>query len=655
MRPKRIKRNPFDVYTSSAPSRKGKPLDWDESAADSQSFVEETCDTERIKPGLGWLAAVTILAFAVLFGRLFYLQVIQGQHFRLVAEGNRIRRQTIFAPRGLVLDRNGKTIVQNTASYNLVAVPFDLPKEGLQTELEKLGALLGLDINEVSEKLSKADRRSIEPLMIKQDIPVDQSILFETRASEFIGFSVQKIPVRDYLDAPVFSHVLGYTGLVSPEDLERLDKDRYDSVDFIGKTGLEAQYEQYLHGTNGEDLVEVDATGKLVKVLGENSPKPGDAAYLNIDKDLQKILYDSLTEGAPNTRAAAVALNPKNGEVLALVSLPGYDNNLFAHGIKNEDYKKLLNDPLLPLFNRAISGTYPPGSTVKPMVAAAALQEGTVNEKTVINDNGVLVIPNQYNPQIYYNFYGWNRRGLGPMTVRDAIAQSSDIYFYTVGGGHPNSPIQGLGAEKLAEYYRKFNLGQLTGIDLPGEKPGRVADPEWKQEYFKNDPIMSKWYLGDTYHISIGQGDMLATPLQVAEWTAVIANNGTGYKPQLMKKIVNDKGDTVFENKPQVLVSNIIDKKYLKIVQEGMRQTVTSGSGAQLATLPVEAAGKTGTSQFDGSDPTRTHAWFTAYAPFNDPQIVITVLVEAGGEGHIASVPIVKKALKWWAENRYLH
>jgi penicillin-binding protein 2 len=348
----------------------------------------------------------------------------------------------------------------------------------------------------------------------------------------------------------------------------------------------------------------------------------------------------------------AVALDPRTGAVLALVSLPGYNNNLFAEGISNQDYQNLLNDKALPLFNRAIAGTYAPGSTVKPMVSIAALEENIVTENTVITDRGVLTIPNQFTPSILYNFYGWKRSGLGPMTVRSAIAESSDIYFYTVAGGHPSSSIKGLGAEKLAEYYRKFGLGRQTGIDLQGEKTGVVADPNWKAEYFKNDAILRQWYLGDTYHIGIGQGDMLATPLQVALWTATIANDGVGMKPQLLKRVVRQDGSVIREMEPQIVNQKFASDKNILIVQEGMRQTITAGSGRSLDGLPVTAAGKTGTSQFDGSDPTRTHAWFTMYAPYENPEIVITVLAEAGGEGHNVAHDIVRPTLQWWAENR---
>jgi penicillin-binding protein 2 len=647
-------RNPFEVYTNSAPSSsKNRPLDWEESAADTQGFVEGVHDTDRSVPQLWWLKTFLFISLAIIFGRLFYLQIIQGSKLRALSEDNRIRKQTILAPRGIIKDRNGQVLAQNTASFNLVAVPFDLPKQNLSEEIGNLAATFGLNETDVSEKLKNIDPKSIQPVIIKQDIPPEQSILFETRASEFIGFSVQNIPVRQYLQPEVFSSMLGYAGLVSPGDLSNVNKDKYDVVDFIGKTGLEAQYEKYLHGTNGEDLVEVDATGKLLNVLGENSPMPGNTLILNIDRDLQQQLYDSLEKGMAGRKAAAVAINPKNGQVLAILSLPGFNNNLFAHGIKTEDYQKLLNDKSLPLFNRSIGGVYPPGSTVKPMVAAAALQENVVSESTVINDRGLLVVPSQYDPSVKYNFYGWKHEGLGPMTVRSAIALSSDIYFYTVAGGTANSSIQGLGAERLAEYYKKFNLGQATGIDLPGEKTGLVPTPEWKGEHFKDDPILNKWYLGDTYHIGIGQGDLLVTPLQVAEWTATIANNGIGYKPQILNTVLDASGNTVFKNDPQVLIPKFLSDKTLKIVQEGMRQTVLAGTAKPLQSLSITSAGKTGTSQFDGSDPTRTHAWFTAYAPYEDPQIVITVLVEAGGEGNAVAEPVVQQALKWWAENRY--
>lgn len=646
-------KNPFEVYTSLHNRDKHRPLEWEESALDSQKKVEAIFDEERTTPPLRVLWFFMSVCFVIVCFRLFHLQVVQGNTFRDLSENNRIRQQTILAPRGLIVDSRGLVLAENTASFNLVAIPFDLPKEGLEDEVRALSSTFSLDEAALTTKLSKIDRASFQPVVIAQDITQEQSILFETRAAEFFGFQVLKIPIRQYPEPEVFAHLLGYTGIVSEDDLSRVDKDQYDTADYIGKSGIELSYEQYLHGKNGQNLVEVDAAGKLLSVLGENAALPGNQLVLNIDKELQEKLYHDLTEGFAGRRAAAVAMNPKTGAVLAFVSVPGFNNNLFAHGIKQGEYNKLLTDKNLPLFNRVISGTYPPGSTVKPMVGAAVLEDNIVNENTVIVDNGVLVIPNQFNPALSYNFYGWKREGLGPMNVRSAIAKSSDIYFYTVAGGHPSSPVKGMGAERLAYYYRTFGLGKATGIDIQGEKSGVVADPDWKASYFKDNAVMSKWYLGDTYHIGIGQGDMLVTPLQVAEWTAAIANNGVGMKPKIAKEVRGEFGDVVWENKPEVLLKAPISAENMKVIQEGMRETVTAGSGLQLNTLSITSAGKTGTSQFDGSDPSRTHAWFTAYAPFEDPQIVIVVLVEAGGEGNAVSVPVVKKALDWWEKNRY--
>ncbi|MEK7161070.1 MAG: penicillin-binding protein 2, partial [Patescibacteria group bacterium] len=576
-------KNPFEIYTSFNSDKSGRTLDWEESAVDMESSVEELHDSDRAAPNFKWLSLFLFFSFVIFGARIFYLQIIKGESFRVLSENNRVRSQSLLAPRGLILDRNQRTLAQNTASFNLVAVPFDLPKnpQQLESELNIAAGAFGFNQTELLDKLKNGKANPLDPIILAQDLSQEQAILFETRASEFVGLSVRQVPIRQYIDAPIFSHLLGYTGLVSTEDLKKLDPEKYDQPDFIGKSGIEAEYEKYLHGINGQDLVEVDAGGKLTNILGQNSPVPGNTLHLNIDKDLQEKLYNDLKAGT-GSKAAAVALNPKTGEVLALVSLPGFDNNLFAHGIKQQDYNALLNDKNLPLFNRAITGTYPPGSTVKPMVALAALQEGLVTPTTIINDRGVLVISNQFDSSISYNFYGWKREGLGPMNIYSAIAQSSDIYFYTVSGGHPNSQIKGLGAEKLAEYYRKFNLGKTWGLDLPGEKGGIVADPEWKAEFFKNDPILSKWYLGDTYHIGIGQGDMLVTPLQVAQWTALIANNGVGMRPRLLNKVTDQHGKVLFQSKPEVLINKFAREEYLTVVKRGMRQTITAGSGLRL-------------------------------------------------------------------------
>ncbi|HEX3099917.1 MAG TPA: penicillin-binding protein 2 [Patescibacteria group bacterium] len=653
----RIPKNPFDINASEAGSgnKDQRHLDWDESALDTQTDLEGFADQTRTQISSRWLTILITLACAGLLFQLFNLQIMQGRSLKALAEGNRLRIQTIIAPRGYILDRYGEQLARNTASFSLIVSPVDVPKDGLDETVEKLATLLNIPKEEINAKLENLNRNSLQQIIIKRDLTQQESILFETRAAEFAGFSVKSIPIREYLNPEVFSHALGYTGIVSDVDLTALQDQGYDSNDFIGKSGIELSYEKYLRGTNGNTQVEVDASGRPIKVLGNVDPQPGDVVKLSIDAGLQEQLYKGFTNIGPNVKGAAVAINPKTGEILALVSVPGFNNNLFAPGISQTDYEALIQDKKLPLFDRAISGTYPPGSTIKLIGAAAALQEGVVNENTVINDRGVLVIPNQYNPSIKYSFYGWKHEGLGPMTVKSAIAESSDIYFYTVAGGHPSSNINGMGPDKLTQYYRQFGMGSLTGIDIQGEKAGLVADPAWKEKYFEDDPISSKWYLGDTYHIAIGQGDMLATPLQVAVWTALIANNGVLNVPHLLKEVTDQSGQKVFEPKLTQFLKPNVSLDNLRIVQAGMREDVAGahGTGKILNSLPVSSAGKTGTSQFDGADPNRTHAWFTAYAPYENPEIAITVLVEAGGEGHAAAAPIVKNALQWWAENRY--
>lgn len=645
--------DPFNPEGYTVSKNSEKELSFEESAVDSSSEVEGFGDYKQNPRSLAWLRYFLILSMAVIVGRLFYLQVVLGSNFGRIAEGNRLREQTVLAPRGLILDRYEQVIARNTPSFNLVVVPADIPRDNFDSILEKIKTLFNLEPEDIKNVLLNNKQNPLDPVVVKQDLSQAESILFETNSRDLVGFNVKTIPVREYLSPETLSHVVGYSGLISSKELEKYGDEDYDRSDYIGKLGIEISYETYLKGKNGSEQIEVNALGKPLKVLGSIDPVPGNSLLLTIDKELQEKLYENFINKDGVSKGAAVAIDPRTGEVLALVSTPGFDNNLFAHGISKEEYQKLTSNPDLPLFNRAISGTYPPGSTVKPMVGLAALEESVITANTIVVDRGVLVIPNQFDPQQNYNFYGWKRDGLGPMTVTSAIAQSSDIYFYTVVGGHRSSQVKALGPEKLSNYYKKFNLGKPTGIDLEGEKGGVVADPEWKKKFFKNDAILSKWYLGNTYHVAIGQGDMLTTPLQVALWTATIANNGTGFKPHLVKKITDSTGKVVKEFKPELLINLGAKQENIDIVKQGMKETISYGSGKQLSGLKISSAGKTGTSQFDGADPTKTHAWFTAFAPYENPQIVITVLAEAGGEGHRAAVPIVNKTLEWWQENRY--
>lgn len=646
--------NPFVSTNLRVKSGRQSSLEWHESLMQNPDELEEFVEQAGSQFPKKIFLISTILVFLGLFARLFFLQIIHGEYYQALADGNRTRKLILPAPRGLILDRFDKPLVANRASFNLVALPYDYPKFLEHNQLGKIADMFGLSPDWLKQTLSNTKKYAYEPVIIKTNLSSEERLKFETQAGSFPGFQVLTVPVREYSQPLIYAHLLGYTSKISETEYNQANTMLYDRSDIVGKSGLEQKYENFLKGLNGRLEVEVDASGKMLKTLGETLPAPGNTLITNIDKDLQEEIYKYFSVGKNGNKGVVGALDPQTGEVLALLSLPGFDANLFAGGIKEEEYQKLLGDPGLSLFNRAVAGLYPPGSTVKPMVGLAALEENIITPTTTVVDRGKLVIPNQFNPGITYDFVGWKRDGLGVVNVNRAIALSSDIFFYIVAGGHPSSNIRSLGVKRLTDWYRRFNLGKTTGIDLPGEKTGVVADPAWKSGYFKNDAVMSKWYLGDTYHIGIGQGDMLVTPLQVLLWTAAIGNDGVGMKPRIIRSVKDVLGKEIYASTPEVLIPQLGSKDHLTTVKAGMRETVLYGSGRQLLDLPVDCAGKTGTSQFDGSDPKKTHAWFSVFCPLNNPRLALVVLVEAGGEGNAAAVPVAKNVIKWWAENRYL-
>ncbi|MBI4050350.1 MAG: penicillin-binding protein 2 [Candidatus Doudnabacteria bacterium] len=655
-------RNPFTLKNTIesknlGPAEDAESLDFEESLMDpqSQAGFERTGD-RKFKTAALWF--FLLLIFAGLFGRLYYLAIAKHDYYRKIAEGNRLRIEYLSAPRGAIYDSQGEVLAQNKPSFELVASPLDLPQDEaeLNAEMEQVSEILGVGPEEIREKIFERSVESHESVLLKQNLNREQALIFHEQINKLPGFRVVSAPIRDYKDAAVFAHALGYVGKINAQEFELLASEGYLFNDSLGKTGVEQIYETDLRGEFGERQVEVDAKGVVKKVFGEKDPVPGSNLYLNIDAGLQKKLYEALTKrlvALTRKKAAAIAMDPRSGRILAFLSLPSFDNNLFAEGISPDAYQKLISDKNQPLFNRAISGIYPPGSTVKPMVAASALQEGTITTRTIIDDRGYIVIRNIYGGPDYY-FYGYGRKALGLMDVRRAIELSSDIFFYIVGGGYDPVNIAGLGIEKLAEYYRQFKLGSRLDIDLPGEEEGLVPDPEWKRGYFAEDPLSARWYLGDTYHVSIGQGDLLVTPLQILSWTATIANGGKIYKPFLADRIQDNQGELIRKFEPEIVGEPQIEAQYLGVVREGMRQAVVSGTARSLNSLPITSAGKTGTAQFDARNPNRTHAWFTAFAPYEEPQIAIVVLIEDGGEGGVNSVPVVREVLDWWAKERYL-
>lgn len=605
----------------------------------------EVLDDEREPVNTRLLSILVASILIVLFGRLYFLQSVKGSEYEAVALGNKLRVTATQAPRGLIVDKYGKTIASNMPNFELDVIPVDLSDDAqvLLNQIAEISRILNMDPALLQAKILSFDRESATIQTLVESIPKDAALILMSKGLEFEGFTVANNPIRDYKEPYVFSSIIGYTGKITKEELNNHQDQDYLYNDYIGKTGLEIQYESDLRGISGRKQYEIDAEGNVSKTLAEVEASPGNNIKLNIDYDLQKVLYDSMKsvmDRSGKTKAAAVATNPKNGQVLALVSMPSFDNSLFAHGISSEDYNKLITNKDRPLLNRVVSGLYPPGSTVKPVMAMAALSEGVVKPTTQILDDGVIRVGT-------FTYYGYNRAGLGVMDVYSAIAKSSDIYFYTVGGGRAGTSIQGLGPEKIANWLRKFHTGSVLGIDIPGERQGLVPDTAWKKAA-RNEP----WYLGDSYHYAIGQSALLATPLQVNNWTATIANNGKIMQPQILNQVVDRDGRILRQQEPKVLAENQFNDEFIKAVQEGMRQTVTIGSAQALKSVGMSVAGKTGTAQFVDRNLDLTHAWFTSYAPFEDPQIALTVLVEAAGEGSTYSVPITKSVYDWYVANR---
>ena len=399
---------------------------------------------------------------------------------------------------------------------------------------------------------------------------------------------------------------------------------------------LEKTYEKDLRGEYGEKAIEVDALGKEKNIIKVFPPVVGKNLVLTINLEYQKKLEEFLTgqlKASQKQKAVAILMDPHNGEILALVNWPSFNNNFFASGISNEDYEKLINDDNDPLFPRAWSGLYPSGSTIKPLYAAAALNERVIDKNTSFLSDGGIRVDKWFFPD-------WKAGGHGVTSVRKAIAESVNTFFYYIGGGYQN--FSGLGLEKIITYLQKFKFGEKLGIVLPGEAMGFIPSREWKLKTKKE-----QWYIGDTYNLSIGQGDLLVTPLQIASLTAAIANGGKIFQPHLVLEFSDNITKKTNKIEIKTLATNLIPDEYLKVVREGMRQTVTSGSAQSLANLPITVAGKTGTAQW--SQNKENHAWFTCFAPYEKPELVLTVLVEEGGEGSSIAVPIARQFLTWFA------
>jgi len=618
-----------------------KPDDCDFEYTDQVLEGQMKLEQHQEKGSVSIIKIFIAIVFLLLASRLFFLQVISASKNQNLAEGNSIRPRSILSSRGVISDVKGIWLARNKPSFVLGVYPSDLPKnqDDRKAEYQKLSNLLGVSADEIERKVNVAGLTSIQLTIIQIDLPHDQALILQEDTAGMPGVAVVAQSIREYKSDSGLAHILGYTGLVSEDELKT--NPDYLMNEYAGKSGLEKTYQNYLRGTPGVEKVEVDSFGKVLRTLTDVDnlqPVTGDNITLNIDYNLQQIMATELATGIANsgtgsTSGTVIAQDPQTGAILGMVSLPAYDNNIFEGKLDNTAYKQLLSDPNLPLLNRATLGVYPSGSVIKIVMAAAGLNEGVISSSTAIETPPEILIGE-------YKFPDWKYH-TGVTNVARAIAESNDIFFYALAGGYDK--IKGLGVDRIDKYLSLFGFGAKTGIDLPSEASGLVPTPEWKQQQRGEG-----WYIGDTYHLGIGQGDLLTTPLQMLNALSAIANGGKLMKPQLVKEIVDSSGKTVKTFTPEIQRQDMVSASSISAVQAGMRLAVTSsaGSGRMLQDLPVTSAAKTGTAQFMNNQ--KEHAWFEAYAPYENPRISIMVMIEGGGEGYTVSEPVADNILKYY-------
>lgn len=580
-----------------------------------------------------FVRAVLLVTFLMLCIRLWDLQIVKGNEMRGLSERNRARIKKIQAPRGAIYDRNGVVLADTRPAFNLYLVPEDV--RDFDETVGGLSDLLGISRHEIIQKLKMAkDFPPSFPVLIKPDISMDEVAKIEAHRVFLPGVSIQIEPRRFYPHGDRLAHVLGYVSEISMEELRM---ERYKDCspgDIVGKHGIEKMYDSYLKGKDGENRVEVDATGREIRTLEKKEPSPGNDLFLNIDFDIQKAAEDALTGKA----GAIVVLNPKNGEVLALASRPSFDPNRLVSGLTEEEWKAWMSDPKHPLQNRAIQGRYPPGSTFKLVLAMKALEDGLIDEHTSFFCPGGMHYGNRF-------FRCWRERGHGRVDLHRAIVESCDTFFYHLG--------LRLGVDSIHDFARKIGLTSPTGIDLPDEKSGFVPSREWKLKRFR-----SPWFEGETLSVSIGQGPVWLTPIGLCQLAAFIANEGLVFKPRLARKVTTKEGRTIRTFEPEIWLDLRLKEKTAKLIKEATSGVVNERGGTAYASRldGVEICGKTGTAQIASLEKGKhlgDHAWFIAFAPKDDPAIAMAVLVEKGGHGASAAAPIAKLITQTFLEKNF--
>jgi len=593
-------------------------------------------------------ALAALLLIGTLMFQLGRLEVTDGARLAALARANSIRHVVLEADRGIVYDRHGAPLVENSPVWNLVAIPAGLPLNATDraTELAELSRLAGVPEQKMASQLLSAPDLYASTTL-KANLTLAEELAVNERLPEMPGVEIAQRSVRSYVDPLVFGHVLGYVGPIAPPELKALQAQGYQPDEMVGRVGIEAGLESFLRGTDGWADEEVDARGRVERVLAMQAPIPGDAVYLTLDASLQRATAASLAAGLARdgkTAGASVVMDPRTGEVLAMVSLPGYDTNLFTHGISRADYSRLLNDPDKPLLNRAIAGQYAPGSTFKMVTATAGLQEGKITAQTLLSCPPYVNV----NGWIYHN---WASYSLGYMNVAKALATSCDTFFYQVAAM--------VGDVTLAKYARAYGFGIAKDIELPGVMAGLVPDRIWKQLQCGVPDLNSdacRWTEGDTITFGIGQSYLLTTPLNQAVYVAAVANGGQVLRPTLVDAVRDIAGRTVSKEQPMVTGTVPASPDNIQAVREGMREEINRPYNMnywfRAAGVPADGGGKTGTAQWGGSGlDLPTHAWFVFFAPYAQPEIALSVFVERGELSEVEAAPIGVDVMKFYRAN----
>jgi penicillin-binding protein 2 len=595
-------------------------------------------------------AGFVLLLFFLLFLRFFYLQVLQHEHYRTLAENNRISIVPIVPNRGLILDRNGALLAHNYSAYTLEITPSNVDNlEALINQLANVVEITPKDLKRFRKLMEES--KNVESIPIRTRLNDVEVARFAVNHYRFPSVEIKARLFRHYPLGEMTSHVIGYISRINDDDLEWLEEKgglaNYRGSDYIGKTGIEQSYEMKLHGKTGFEQVEIDANGRAVRTLSRIPPVSGDNLLLTLDARLQEFAEKAFG----NYRGALVAIDPSSGGVLAFVSKPGFDPNLFVDGIDPQNWDALNNSPDKPLTDRALRGQYPPGSTFKPFLALAGLELNKRNPQYTINDPGYFSLPGSS-----HRYRDWKTGGHGAVDLHKSLVVSCDSYYYSL--------AYDLGIDNIHNFISQFGMGQKTGIDIEGEGLGLLASQEWKLKRFKE-----KWFAGDTVSVGIGQGYNLVTPLQLVTATAIIANKGVAFRPHLVRYIQDSKTNQLKIIPSEVLYNLNFKADNLTLIQKALVDVTRPGGTAARAgansAYPI--AGKTGTAQVialkQSDKPTenpvderqRDHALFIAYAPADNPQIVLAVLVENGGHGAATAAPLARQVLDFYLLGKRPH